>query len=137
MSDCIFCKMLQGEIPSSTVYEDDLIAAFMDINQRDPYKVLIIPREHVEQIYDLNEEQSTTIFHTAVQIARVIRDVSGCDGLNVFQSNGAIAGQEVPHFHLHLRPRYASNPHDVESQPDRDVLDQLAADLRNKLQSTT
>jgi histidine triad (HIT) family protein len=135
MAGCIFCKILARETPGSFVYEDELVAAFMDIRQPNPYKVLVVPRAHVEVIYDLSAEQAAALFQTAVRIARAIRDVSGCDGLNVFQSNGAAAGQVVPHVHLHLLPRHLGPRDHAQggSVIDRATLERLAADLRSKL----
>lgn len=132
---CIFCKILAGEAAASLVYQDELTAAFMDINQPTPYKVLVIPRAHAEAIYDLSEEQAAAVMQTSVKIARAIREVTHCDGLSVFQSNGAAAGQEVWHFHFHLLPRYLNDQHDRRKveHPERAILDQLAADLRAKL----
>jgi len=135
MTDCIFCKILAKEIPGSFVYEDDKVAAFMDINQPNPYKVLIVPRAHAPMIYDLTDVDAAAIMQTAVRLSKIIRDVSKCDGLSVFQSNGTAANQEVFHFHLHLLPRFENDNHATRRHEptDRATLDKLAADLRSAL----
>ena len=106
MNDCIFCRILSGELPAHFVYQDDLVVAFLSLEQPNPYKVLVIPREHVENVYDLNDEQASAIFKATVKIARSVRDVSKCDGMNLVQSNGEAGLQDVFHFHLHILPRF-------------------------------
>ena len=106
MNDCIFCRILSGELPAHFVYQDDLVVAFLSLEQPNPYKVLVIPREHVENVYDLNDEQASAIFKATVKIARGVRDVSKCDGMNLMQSNGEAGLQDVFHFHLHILPRF-------------------------------
>lgn len=141
MQDCIFCKILAGQAAGSFVYRDETVAAFMDIHQTHAYKVLIVPVAHVETIYDLAETQASAIFQLAVRLSRVIRNLSSCDGLNVFQSNGAAAGQEVFHFHLHLLPRFVKGripPRypDIGEYPERSFLDQLASDIMHVLSTS-
>jgi histidine triad (HIT) family protein len=137
MNPCIFCKILAGEAAGSFVYQDELVAAFMDIHQPNPYKVLVVPRAHAEMIYDLDDAQAAAVMQASVRIARAIREVTKCEGLSVFQSNGAVAGQEVWHFHIHLLPRFANDKHQQRQDafPKRATLDRLAADLRAKLPS--
>ncbi len=133
--ECIFCKIIAHQAVASIVYEDELTLAFMDINQPTSHKVLVIPRAHVPMIYDLSIEQAAAVMQTSVKIAKAIHDVTSCDGLSVFQSNGAAAGQEVWHFHMHLLPRYINDrhrPHQT-THPPRTVLDQMAAELRARL----
>lgn len=136
MSDCIFCQIVARKAPSSIVYEDDTIFAFMDIHQPTTHKVLIIPRAHVVTLYDLQDDQAAALMQLAVKIARAQRDITHCEGLSMFQSNGAVAGQEVMHLHLHLLPRFAKNDHRQDKReafPSRDTLDQMAASLRTCL----
>ena len=104
--DCIFCKIAKGSIPSATVYEDRLFRVIMDINPASKGHCLIIPKEHFDNIYDLDGETAGRLFSLATCIARALRDALGCEGLNIVQNNGLIAGQTVFHFHLHLIPRY-------------------------------
>ena len=134
---CIFCQIIAGNFDGSFVYEGDEVVAFMDINQPNHYKVLIVPRRHSAMIYDLDETQASQIMQVAVKIARAIKTLTNCDGMNVFQANGAIAGQEVFHYHLHLLPRYNDDGHNRHktNHESRAVLDKLAADLRAQLET--
>ena len=106
MDDCVFCRILEGGLPAHFVYEDDLVVAFLSLEQLNPYKVLVVPREHVESIYDLNDKLAGAVFKATAKIARGIRDVSNCDGMNLVQSNGKAGLQDVFHFHLHIVPRF-------------------------------
>lgn len=105
MNDCVFCKILAGELPAHFVYEDELVVAFLSLEQPNPYKVLVIPRAHAPMVYDLTDEQAAAIFQATVKISRGVRQVSGCEGLNLVQSNGRAGQQDVFHFHLHIIPR--------------------------------
>lgn len=132
---CIFCQIIAGKLDGSFVYEGDEVVAFMDINQPNHYKVLVVPRRHASMIYDLDTVQASQIMQVAVKIAQAIRTITNCDGMNVFQANGAIAGQEVFHYHMHLLPRYNDDSHNRHkiNHEAREVLDRLAADLRAQL----
>jgi histidine triad (HIT) family protein len=100
MHDCVFCKILSGDVPAHFVYEDEKVAAFLSLEQPTPCKVLVVPREHVEMIFDLNDELAAAIFQATV------REASGCSGLNLIQSNGRVGQQDIFHFHLHIVPRF-------------------------------
>jgi len=139
---CVFCDIAQGVVPASLVFANEHVLAFLSLEQPNPYKVLIIPREHVATIYDLTDEQAAHIFQAAVRIVRVIRRVSGNEGLNVVQSNGILGQQDIFHVHVHLVPRVAGDTElgrivlDWDNTPrPRKELDRLATDLRLLLQS--
>ncbi|MDQ2905336.1 MAG: HIT domain-containing protein [Chloroflexota bacterium] len=139
--DCVFCEIVAGRLPASFVWEDEEVLAFLSLEQPNPYKVLVIPRTHVETLYDLNDQQAAHILQAAVRIARAIRDVSGCEGLNLAQSNGRAGQQDVFHFHLHLLPRFSDDVtagrvllHWDNTVQERPVLDMLAAKVRARLQ---
>ena len=104
--DCIFCNIAKGKIPSATIYEDHYFRVMMDINPATKGHCLIVPKEHYDNVYDLDGETAGRLFSLATCIARALRDALGCQGLNIVQNNGRIAGQTVFHFHLHLIPRY-------------------------------
>jgi len=106
MDDCVFCRIFAGELPAHFVYEDDLVVGFLSLEQSNPYKVLVVPHEHVATVYDLTEEPAAAIFQATVKIARSVREVSKCDGMNLVQSNGKAGLQDVFHFHLHIVPRF-------------------------------
>ncbi|WP_409253345.1 HIT family protein [Bacillus sp. SCS-153A] len=106
MSDCIFCKIIDGEIPSSKVYEDDHVLAFLDISQVTKGHTLVIPKVHKENVYELTEEIASNIFAAVPKIANAIKAEYNPIGLNLLNNNGEDAGQSVFHFHLHIIPRY-------------------------------
>ncbi|WP_342506198.1 HIT family protein [Sporosarcina sp. FSL K6-2383] len=106
MTACIFCKIIEGTIPSMKVYEDDHVYAFMDIMPASKGHVLLVPKTHCENIYDMTEQQASQLFAVAPKIANAIQAEFNPKGMNLLQNNGAFAGQAVFHFHLHFIPRY-------------------------------
>lgn len=101
--NCIFCRIVAGEIPASLVYEDEAVIAFRDIHPQAPIHVLVVPREHVESIADLTDEQAELAGRTMTAVGKVARAVGGLEqGFRVIVNNGAEAGQTVPHLHLHI-----------------------------------
>ena len=129
---CVLCGIASGTEPASFVYEDDDVVGILSLDQPTPYKTLVMPRAHVETLFDLSNDQAAGLFRAAVRIARAVRDASGCAGLNLVQSNGAAAGQEVPHFHMHLVPRLEDDEIRLEwpaRRAGRGQLDEMAADI--------
>lgn len=108
MSDCIFCKIVNGDIPSSKVFENEHVMAFLDISQITKGHTLIIPKIHNENIYDLSPEAARNIFEVVPQIANAIKEQFNPIGMNVITNTGEQAGQTVFHYHMHLIPRYGS-----------------------------
>ncbi len=106
MSDCIFCKIVAGEIPSAKVYENEHVVAFLDISQVTKGHTLIIPKVHKENIFELDEETARHVFEAVPAISRALKAEFQPDGLNTINNNGEIAGQTVFHYHMHLIPRY-------------------------------
>ncbi|MEK3980527.1 HIT family protein [Psychrobacillus sp. FSL K6-2836] len=106
MSECIFCKIIDGSIPSAKIYEDEHVYAFMDIMPLTKGHTLIIPKNHKENVYDLSEEEASNLFKVVPKIASVLKESFGPVGMNLLNNNGAPAGQSVFHFHLHFIPRY-------------------------------
>lgn len=104
--ECIFCKIRDGQIPSTQVYADQKTLAFMDINPINDGHLLVIPKAHAETIYDIPAEDLAAVARTAKKIAEAIRQSIRPEGLNLLQANGPAAFQSVPHFHLHLIPRW-------------------------------
>ncbi len=105
MQDCIFCKIVKGELPSEKIYEDDSVLAFLDINPVNIGHTLVIPKEHFENIHDLPEDTATHIMKIARKISDAIKK-SGADGTNISINNGKAAGQVVFHSHTHIIPRF-------------------------------
>ena len=105
MDNCIFCKIANGEIPSATVYEDDSFRVILDLNQAIKGHMLILPKEHFANLYELPEETAAAAMRLAKKLAMAAKDTMDIDGLNLLQNNGEAAGQSVMHFHLHVLPR--------------------------------
>jgi histidine triad (HIT) family protein len=105
MSDCIFCRIVAGEIPAARVFEDEATIAFMDIGAVNPGHVLVATRAHVENVYGLDDTQAAAVMRTVARVSRAIRDAFAPGGVNLFQANGRAAGQTVFHFHVHVLPR--------------------------------
>lgn len=108
MTDCIFCKIINGEIPTNKVYEDNEVLAFLDMSQATEGHTLLIPKKHVQDIFDYDSELAATVFSRVPKIAHGIREAyPNVKGLNIINNNGAVAYQSVFHSHLHLIPRYS------------------------------
>lgn len=107
--DCIFCKIAGGEIPSRTLYEDNLFRVILDLAPATRGHALILPKEHADNLYELPEETAAAVMVLAKKLALVMRERLSCDGLNLVQNNGEAAGQTVSHFHLHMIPRYVND----------------------------
>lgn len=106
MKDCIFCKIIKGEIPSMKVYEDDICLAYLDINPDSDGHTLVIPKTHYKDINDIPDDVLLHIQKTAKIIMKKLEEKLGCDGFTLLQNNGSI--QEVKHYHLHIKPHYVS-----------------------------
>ncbi|OON98568.1 MAG: histidine triad (HIT) protein [Epulopiscium sp. Nele67-Bin004] len=106
MSDCIFCKIRDNEMPAFKVYEDDLFIVIMDRFPAGKGHVLIIPKEHAENIFEISDEVAKGLYPMAKKFAEVLKEVLGADGINIVQNNGLAATQAVFHFHLHVIPRF-------------------------------
>ena len=104
--NCIFCKIIAGEIPSRTIYEDDDFKVILDANPASKGHALILPKEHCANIYEISEELLAKATKLAKRLAGHMTAVLDCDGFNLLQNNGEVAGQTVFHFHMHLIPRY-------------------------------
>ena len=136
--ECIFCKLVKGEIPSAKVYEDDLTIAFMDIGQATEGHVLVASKRHAVNLLELTAEEAGAVMQTAQRVAVAAKQAIDPDGINIFQANGAPAGQTVFHFHLHVLPRYEGDGLSVawkRVEPGPVVLQELAQRLRIQLQN--
>jgi histidine triad (HIT) family protein len=136
MSDCVFCKIVEGQIPSAKVHEDGLTLAFMDIGQVNPGHVLVAVKPHVENIYGLDDALAAAVFQTVARVARAVRKAYAPEGVTLYQANGPAAGQTVYHFHLHLVPRYDKDGMHLiwpAKNPPREQLEADAAKIRNAL----
>ncbi len=100
--DCLFCKIVNGEIPSSKVYEDDTVLAFNDINPEAPVHILLIPKVHISSMADIDETNSSVVAHIFEVAAQIAREKGFSDGFRVVSNCGDSAGQTVKHLHFHL-----------------------------------
>ncbi|OEU46009.1 MAG: histidine triad (HIT) protein [Desulfobacterales bacterium S7086C20] len=107
--DCIFCKIINGEIPSEKVYEDDKVFAFMDINPLNDGHVLIIPKSHAGTIHEIGEDDFLAVMSATHKLAAAVRKALNPDGINLLQLNGKAANQVVPHLHVHIVPRWSGD----------------------------
>lgn len=134
--DCIFCKIANGEIPSTTIYENDEFRVFFDIAPASKGHCLIVPKQHFDDIFDMDEETAGRLFSLAAVIAKSLKKELHCEGMNIVQNNGSIAGQTVFHFHLHLIPRYTGDTVNVGWKPgqaDVEELKALATEIRKNI----
>ena len=106
MKECIFCKIIAGEIPGHVVYENEHILAFLDISQTTEGHTLIIPKVHRVDIFEMEDSEMEQVFSVVPKIARALKKSFNCMGINIVSNNGKSAGQSVFHYHVHLIPRY-------------------------------
>ena len=136
MTDCVFCKIVAGQIPSTRVYEDEHTLAFMDIGQVNPGHVLVAVKKHADNLYALDDPQAAAMARSCARVARAIRDAFKPEGLSVYQANGKAAGQTVFHYHVHLLPRHAGDGMELTrpvKNPPRGRLEDYAAKIRTQL----
>jgi histidine triad (HIT) family protein len=125
--DCLFCKIVAGEVPATRVREDERTVAFMDINPATRGHMLVIPREHSTNLLEIAGEDLAACAAAAKQLAALVSDRLGADGVNVLNSCGRAAWQTVFHFHLHLIPRYSGDPLRLPWTPAPGDRDEIAA----------
>ena len=106
MENCIFCKIANGEIPAATLYEDENFRVILDLGPASKGHALILPKSHAANIYELSDEMAAKAMILAKKMATAMTAALKCDGFNIVQNNGEVAGQTVFHFHMHLIPRY-------------------------------
>jgi histidine triad (HIT) family protein len=138
MSDCVFCKIIAGQIPSTRVHEDEHTLAFMDIGQVNPGHVLVAVKKHAASVFELEEAQAEAIARAILKISRALKEAFEPEGLSVYQANGKAAGQTVFHYHVHLLPRHAGDGMELVwpvKNPSREKLEEYAAKIRGKMGS--
>ncbi len=137
--DCVFCRIIAGQSPASVVREDALTLAFMDMRQFHPGHVLVVPKVHVADVRDLDDETGAAMMSALIDVTRATSAAFPSPGMSVWHSIGEAGGQEVFHLHFHVHPREESDRvmEIYPSQPEipgRDVLEQLAAAIRPHLE---
>ncbi|MBU0493463.1 MAG: HIT family protein [Chloroflexi bacterium] len=140
MTDCIFCDIIAGQTPATVIYEDEVAIAFMDIQPINPGHLLVIPKVHATYLADMDEATGAHLFAVAMRLAAAVRR-SGlrCEGIDLFLADGAEAGQEIFHVHLHVIPRFQGDGFgfrfgpNYRIRPPRADLDQAGARIRAEL----
>ncbi|MDF7807147.1 HIT family protein [Pontiellaceae bacterium B12219] len=137
MSDCIFCKIIRKEIPATVVFEDDDVLVFMDIGPIVKGHALVTPKKHYDPITETPDAIVAKLHLTAKRVAAAQMNAFGADGVNIMQNNGAAAGQEVEHIHVHVIPRFSTDGHhwnwNAKKYDDFSEMNKLAEDLRKHL----
>ena len=139
-ADCVFCKIRDGQLPSMKIYEDEHTLAFMDINPLNGGHCLVVTRTHAPTIWDADEAELQAAILAAKKLATALREAVKPDGLNVLQANGAAAFQSVPHFHLHLIPRWNNDGKGFDWTPvagDRVQILKIGERVREALAATS
>lgn len=121
MENCIFCKIIKGEIPSMTIYEDDVVKVFLDINPTTNGDTLIVPKKHIENMLDIDDKTLSHIHKISKEIYNVLKEKLNIDGLTLVQNN--FYGQEIKHYHVHLIPRYKND--DVKQLSNKEILKEV------------
>lgn len=125
---CVFCKIINKEIPSYTLYENEYVICFLDISQATKGHVLVVPKKHEQDIFSLSNEYASEILKAANIVANLLKEKLGITSVNLLNNSGLLAGQTVMHFHLHVLPRYEDdeiNFHQVDHTPNFNELDKL------------
>ena len=130
--DCIFCKIANGEIPSQTLYEDEEFRVILDLGPAAKGHALILPKEHYANLYELSDETAAKVMQLAKKMAVQMREKLQCDGFNLVQNNGEIAGQTVFHFHMHLIPRYENDGQKIGWIPSEPTAEELE-EVKNQI----
>ena len=130
--DCIFCKIANGDIPANALYEDEVVKVIFDLGPASKGHVLILPKNHFDNAYSLDDETAAHVFQVAVKIANGMKQALNCDGLNIVQNNGEVAGQTVMHFHMHLIPRYKDDTVNITWTPGK-TSDKEIEELKAKI----
>lgn len=141
MSDCIFCKIADGSIPSTKIYEDEHVYAFTDVAPLTKGHTLLVPKQHVKDLFEMPEDVARNLYAAAPKIANAIKSAFNPEGMNTINNNGSFAGQTVFHYHLHFIPRY--DEHDglklkwetKQSEFTQEVLQTIGAQIRENLNS--
>ena len=137
MNECIFCKIVHKEIPATIVYEDEDVLVFMDIGPIVKGHALVIPKNHYDPVTETPDEILAKLHLTAKKMADAQMNALGADGVNIMQNNGKASGQEVPHIHVHVIPRYEDDGHHWNWSPKKydnlDEMNALAEKMRDRI----
>ena len=135
-SNCIFCKIANGEIPSYTIYEDNMFRVIFDLGPASKGHALVLPKEHFKNIFSLSDEYAAKALIIAKKVVTAMTEELECDGFNILQNNEEIAGQTVFHFHIHLIPRYKGDDVKLTWNPtelDKSTAEQTAKRISERI----
>ncbi len=138
MSDCLFCKIIAGDIPSAKVFENDDLVAFLDIGPVNKGHTLVVPKAHYETLSELPPDLMARVGEALPKLAAAVVAAAQADGLNLHQSNGACAGQVIPHVHFHLIPRFDNDGrlnHWPQGKYEGDEMERMQAAIKSRLES--
>lgn len=124
---CVFCKIINGEIPSYKIYETDTVMAFLDISQNTKGHTLVIPKKHIESIFDLDEQTGRDLFEAVIKTTNILKNKLGFKDVNLLNNNGSLAGQVVNHYHIHIIPRYGNDECYFKESPHDPNFEELAS----------
>jgi histidine triad (HIT) family protein len=124
---CVFCKIVNGEIPSYKIYETDNVMAFLDISQNTKGHTLVIPKKHIESIFDLDEQTGRDLFEAVIKTTNILKNKLGFKDVNLLNNNGSLAGQVVNHYHIHIIPRYGNDECYFKESPHEPNFEELAS----------
>lgn len=130
--DCIFCKIVKGEIDSAKIFEDDEILVFLDVNPDTKGHCLVVPKKHYDNIFDVDSEVLKKLILIGKNIAIQLKRSLSAVGINILNNNGKDAGQIIPHFHIHIIPRYESGQIDFLEKPTIEELKKLALQINSE-----
>ena len=131
-TNCIFCKIANGEIPSKTLYEDGGFRVILDLGPATKGHALILPKEHYANLYELPEETAGEAMKLAKRMVVKMTERLGCEGFNLVQNNGDLAGQTVFHFHMHMIPRYQADGQKIGWKP-QDITQEELEEIKNTI----
>lgn len=131
---CVFCKIVNGEIPAYKVYEDNDFLAFLDISQATFGHTLVVPKKHYDNIFAFEEEKAAEMMKVVLKLSKKLKSALGIDALNVLNNNGPLAGQSVNHVHIHLIPRY-QNDGVIMKFPENKLTEEEFKKLLSKINS--
>lgn len=137
MADCLFCKIIAGDIPAAKVYEDDKVLAFLDINPVNPGHTLVIPKEHYPRLSETPGDVAAEVMRVLPDIAKAVMAASGAPAFNVGINNGSLAGQVVEHTHFHIMPRQEGDGYDIwhgKAYENDEAMNDMANKIRSAMQ---
>ncbi|KSW12051.1 diadenosine tetraphosphate hydrolase [Pyrodictium occultum] len=135
--DCVFCKIIRGELPSAKVYEDENVVAFLDIYPINPGHTLVVPKRHVERLEQLSDEEAAALIRVVKKLAPRIVEAVGAQGYNVVANNGRAAGQVIFHVHFHIVPRFEGDGCQMDcsrSKPSMEELREIGEKIKRHLE---